>query len=204
VRLDARSTQSLTYQLRLALEPQSDPAVDATEDNADSRRLHQRHSDHILDMMRAGISMRTIRRHRLDDPRLTDEVRALLVEAAKERQSKAWFRWPEDQRNQDRLATLIRLGPIVRHTASVGTGSESPETCARASAAVPDSKPLKEVIQANPSNSMRALLPAGNARSGAHSLQQSACICSPATACDVYRQAADGSVAAGNRQTVRR
>jgi hypothetical protein len=63
--------------------------------------------------MRDGISMRTIRRHRQDDPRITDEARAMLVEAAKERQSKAWFRWPEKQRSQDRLATLIRLGPIV-------------------------------------------------------------------------------------------
>ena len=98
---------------------QSDPAVDATEDGADSRRLHRRHSDHILDMIRAGISMRTIRRHRLDDPRITDEMRALLV-AARERQSKARIRRPEDQRAEDRLAMLIRLGPIVRNDAPRG------------------------------------------------------------------------------------
>jgi len=30
-----------------------------------SRRLRQRHSEHILDLMRDGITMRTIRRHRL-------------------------------------------------------------------------------------------------------------------------------------------
>ena len=64
----------------------------------------------ILDMMRAGVSMRTTRRHWLDDPRLTDEVRAVLMEAAKARQSKAWFRRSEEQRKQDRLAALIRLG----------------------------------------------------------------------------------------------
>lgn len=60
------------------------PSVAAAE------TVRLRHSEHILDLMRDGISMRTIRRHRLDDPRLTDEVRAVLVEAARERQSKAW------------------------------------------------------------------------------------------------------------------
>jgi hypothetical protein len=67
-------------------------------------------SEHILDLMRDGISMRTIRRHRLDRPRITDEVRAMLVDAAKARQLKAWFRRPEEQRAQEKLATLIRLG----------------------------------------------------------------------------------------------
>jgi hypothetical protein len=71
-----------------------DPSV-AT---AESDRLRQRHSEHILNLMRDGITMRTIGRHGLDDPRITDEVRTVLVEAAKERQSKAWLRRPEDQR----------------------------------------------------------------------------------------------------------
>src|SRR5215470_13255985 len=75
----------------------------------------QRHSEHILDMMRAGISIRTIRRHRLDDPRLTDETRTVLVEAAKGCQSKARFRRSQEQRKQDRLATFIRLASIVRN-----------------------------------------------------------------------------------------
>ena len=70
--------------------------------------------------------MRLIRRHRLDDPRLTDEVRAVLVAAAKERQSKAWFRRPEDQRKQDRLRMLISLGPIViRNAATTNPDSGS-------------------------------------------------------------------------------
>src|SRR6516225_5162127 len=83
---------------------QSDPSVNPALDSPDSRRFRQLHSEHILDMLRAGI---TIRRHRLDDPRLADELRAVLVKAAIERQGKAWFRRSEDQRNEDRLRTLI-------------------------------------------------------------------------------------------------
>src|SRR4030095_11600330 len=70
-----------------------DPSVASAE----SVRLCHRHREHILNLIRDGISMRTIRRHRLDDPRITNEVRTVLVEAAKERQSKAWFRRTEDQ-----------------------------------------------------------------------------------------------------------
>jgi hypothetical protein len=71
--------------------------------------------------------MRTIRRHRLDDPRLTDEVRALLVEAAKERQSKARFRRSEEQRKQEKLRMLIRLGPVTGRCTPTGPDSESAE-----------------------------------------------------------------------------
>jgi Bacterial dnaA protein helix-turn-helix len=127
---------------------QSDPAVDVTEDGADSRRLHQHHSDHILDMLRVGISMRTVRRHRLDDPRITDEVRKVLVEAAMERQSKAWYRRPDDKRAEDRMATLISLGPVVRNDAPKDANDEYPETRAPAVAAVPDPQPLRDAIQA--------------------------------------------------------
>jgi hypothetical protein len=91
-------------------------------------RLRQLHSGHILAMLRSGISMRTIRRHRLDDPRITDGVRAVLVEAARERQSKARFRRSEEQRKQDRLPTLIRLSSIVRNVATAGPDCESHET----------------------------------------------------------------------------
>src|SRR5262245_43301630 len=69
-------------------------------------RVRQRHSEHILTMMRTGISMRTIGRHRLDDPRITDEVRAVLVAAARERQGKARYRRSEEQRKQEGLTTL--------------------------------------------------------------------------------------------------
>jgi hypothetical protein len=106
---------------------QSDRALNPAADSPDSRRLRQRHSEHILDLMRAGISMRIVRRHRLDDPRLTDEVRAVLVKAARERQSKARFRRSEEQRNLDRLTTLIRLGPVAKRAATTGPDCESHE-----------------------------------------------------------------------------
>jgi hypothetical protein len=114
--------------------------------SAESDRLCQRHSEHVLAMIREGISMRTIRRRRLDDPRLTDEVCALLVAAARERQSKARFRRTEDQRARDKLATLIKLGPIVRNSAPKGANNECPERCARAEAVL-DPPALKAAIQ---------------------------------------------------------
>jgi len=116
------------------------PAYDPSVASAESDRLRHCHSD-----LRAGISMRTIRRHRLDDPRLTDEVRALLVEAVKERQSKARFR-SEEQRKQEKLRMLIRLGPIVKNSAPKDANNEYPETCAPATL-IPDPQPLKEAIQ---------------------------------------------------------
>jgi hypothetical protein len=70
-----------------------------------------------------------------------------LVEAAKERRSKARFRRPEDQRAEDRLVTLIRLGPIVRNDAPKDANNEYPETRAPATA-IPDPQPLREAIQA--------------------------------------------------------
>jgi Bacterial dnaA protein helix-turn-helix len=126
---------------------QSDPAVDATEDGADSRRLHQRHSDQILDMLRNGISMRTIRRHRLDDPRLTDEVSALLVESARERQSKAWYRRSEELRKQEKSRMLIRLGPVTRRGTPTGPDSESAEGRSHPARVVLDPPALKAAIQ---------------------------------------------------------
>jgi hypothetical protein len=68
--------------------------------------------------------------------------------AAKERQSKAWFRRPEEQRAEDRQATLIRLGSIVRNSAPKGANDECPETCARAAAVVLDPTALRETIHA--------------------------------------------------------
>jgi hypothetical protein len=126
----------------------SNPWVNPAEDGADSRRLRQRHSEHILDMMRAGISMRTIRRHRLDDPRLTDEVRTMLVEAAKDRQSKAWFRRSEEQRNQDRLRTLITLGPGVSRSAATGPDSGCADPSSQPRMVVLDPLAIPAAIQA--------------------------------------------------------
>jgi Bacterial dnaA protein helix-turn-helix len=121
-----------------------DPSVAAAE----SFRMRQRHSEHILNLIRDGISMRTIRRHRLDDPRITDEVRKVLVEAARERQSKAWFRRPEDQRAEERLATLIKLGLGVRNAATTNANNEFTEVRSPAAVVVLDPPTLRETIQA--------------------------------------------------------
>ena len=43
---------------------QADPTVNPTMDGPESRRLRHRHAEQILDLMREGISMRTIRRQR--------------------------------------------------------------------------------------------------------------------------------------------
>ena|SRR5271157_3801464 len=50
--------------------------------------LRQWHREHVLSLLDAGIEMRLIRRHQLDDPRMTEEVRTVLVEAAIERRRK--------------------------------------------------------------------------------------------------------------------
>jgi chromosomal replication initiation ATPase DnaA len=110
-------------------------------------RLRQRHSEHIHDLMRAGISMRLIRRHRLDDPRITDEVRAVLVAAAKERQSKARYRRSEEQRNQDRLATLIRLGSVTNRAATTGSDNRTADGCSQTVISVFDPLAVPAAIQ---------------------------------------------------------
>jgi Bacterial dnaA protein helix-turn-helix len=126
---------------------QHDPTVNAAVDSPEFHRLYQRHREHILDLMRDGVSMRTIRRHRLDDPRLTDEVRAMLVRAARARQSKAWFWRPAELRAKEKLATLIRLGPSVKHVASSHLNNESPQEWLATAVVVLDPPALKEAIQ---------------------------------------------------------
>ncbi len=51
--------------------------------------LRRQHSGHIVHFMRTGLTMRLIRRHRLDDPRITDELRRVLSWAVMERCSRA-------------------------------------------------------------------------------------------------------------------
>jgi len=51
--------------------------------------LRERHSGHIVNLMQRGVAMRLVRRHRLDDPRITDELRRVLVRAVMERCSRA-------------------------------------------------------------------------------------------------------------------
>lgn len=53
--------------------------------SAEFIRLRRRHSRDIVALFQAGMAMRLIRRHRLDDPRLPDDARAVLVRAALER-----------------------------------------------------------------------------------------------------------------------
>jgi hypothetical protein len=120
-----------------------DPSVASAE----SDRLRQRHREHILAVMRDGITMRTIRRHRLDDPRITDEVRAVLVQAAKERQSKAWYRRREEQRKQDRLATLIRLGSVANLATTEGPDCETHEAGSHPGNVVLDPLAVRAAIQ---------------------------------------------------------
>jgi hypothetical protein len=61
----------------------------ADYDPAEFSRLRQRHSDRMLALFQAWVPMRLIRRHRLDDPRVTDELHAVLVAAAIKRCRKA-------------------------------------------------------------------------------------------------------------------
>ena len=91
--------------------------------------------------------MCTIRRHRLDNPRITDAVRAMLVDAGKARPSKAWFRRPEDQRAEDRLATAIRLRPGVGRDSTRGPDSGSPEGDGQPASVVPDRLALPGAIE---------------------------------------------------------
>jgi chromosomal replication initiation ATPase DnaA len=96
-------------------------------------RLRQRHSELVLDLMRAGFLMRTIRRYRLDDPRITDEVRTMLVQDAKERQS---------------LATIIRLSLAVAKAPATQPNNEPTQERSPAAPVVLDPPALKAAIQA--------------------------------------------------------
>jgi len=69
----------------------------------ETARLQKRHTEHVVAMMREGITMRLIRRHRLDDPRITDETRSVLVQAVRERRKTA------STSRRDNLFTLINL-----------------------------------------------------------------------------------------------
>jgi hypothetical protein len=49
---------------------------------AEFARLRKRHSEQMLALRGMGMPMRLVRRHRLDDPRITDEARAVMVRSA--------------------------------------------------------------------------------------------------------------------------
>jgi hypothetical protein len=127
---------------------QSDPSVNPALDSPESGRFRQLHSEHVLDMLRVGISMRTIRRHRLDDPRLTDELRAVLVQAAMDRQGKAWYRRSEKQRNEDALRLHMTLGPAVHRATTTGSEAGCPEGNSHVATLSLDPLAIPEAIQA--------------------------------------------------------
>lgn len=62
---------------------------DAARMAAETARMRQQHSQHLLLLLHLGISMRVVRRHRLDDPRITKEARAVLMRSAIDRRRKA-------------------------------------------------------------------------------------------------------------------
>jgi Bacterial dnaA protein helix-turn-helix len=71
------------------LEFLSNPDYNPTLASVGMSRMRQRHTQQILAFTTAGFSMKLIRRHRLDDPRITDELRATLVRAMVKRRSYA-------------------------------------------------------------------------------------------------------------------
>jgi hypothetical protein len=66
------------------------PEVELTE----FTRLRKRHSEQVLALWRVGMPMRLIRRHRLDDPRITNEALALMVRGALRRRRPGSCCWP--------------------------------------------------------------------------------------------------------------
>lgn len=69
-----------------------------------------------------------------------------LVQATKERQSKAWFRRSEEQREMDRLWVLIRLGSVVSRATPTGP-TEPHEEGPHPASVVPDPLAVPEAIQ---------------------------------------------------------
>ena len=115
--------------------------------DAASKDLRNRHREHLLALRRAGVTMRTICRNRLDDPRLNAEVRGILVDAARERQSKARFRRSEEQRKQDRQRMLIQLSPFVGNAATSAPTNDSTEERSPAATMVFDPLSVQGAIQ---------------------------------------------------------
>jgi hypothetical protein len=76
--------------------------------DAETARMRQQHSQHLLCLLYVGISMRVIHRHRLDDPRITDEARAVLMRAAMERRRTARLARRRTSRNAQGSTTRPR------------------------------------------------------------------------------------------------
>jgi chromosomal replication initiation ATPase DnaA len=119
---------------------------DAEVAAAETVRLRQRHTEHVLAMTREGIALRLIRKHRLDDPRITDETRAVLVRAVMERRKKARVKPRENLANLINIASLLnpRALDITR------TDSQGPENSNEAQPApryVTDPEELQRTIE---------------------------------------------------------
>jgi hypothetical protein len=102
--------------------PHYEPAIAAAETD----RLRKRHTEHILALMSAGIAMRLVRRHRLDDPRLTDETRAVLVQAVLERRRKVRL---GRHSSQDHLHPESILWPGPRPTNAAAANLQHDDLC---------------------------------------------------------------------------
>jgi hypothetical protein len=74
---------------------------------AETARLRERHKEQILALTWAGVAMRLVRRHQLDDPLLSDDARALLVRAVMERRKKARVS------RRENLATRINIAAVL-------------------------------------------------------------------------------------------
>ena len=92
-----------------------------------SEDLRKRHTEHLVALWRAGVSMRLINKHRLDDPRLTDAVRTLMMRVAMERKKTAGVEPRGD------MATLLKLSnfapaPPASSAVSAADGQGSEES----------------------------------------------------------------------------
>ena len=86
---------------------------------AETVRLRERHTENILAMVYAGMSMRLIRRQQLDDPLLSDDARAVLVRSAMQRRKKARVK------RRENLATRINVASVLNPRALDLTLSDS-------------------------------------------------------------------------------
>lgn len=73
--------------IQLRRRPDFDPTVPSPQ----MARVRSWHRNYLLDLIQADISMRLVRRHRLDDPRLTNDMRSVLFRAVTERRKKTWL-----------------------------------------------------------------------------------------------------------------
>jgi hypothetical protein len=118
---------------------------DAARMSAETARMRHQHSQHLLLLLDRGISMRVVRRHRLDDPRIMDQTRAVLVQAAMERRRKATLARGRTSSNAQGSTT----GPAVAATSDTPRrpGSSKIEFAPRNTSPAQDKRITIELIQ---------------------------------------------------------